>query len=295
MASPRRWEPRARQRSMRSVSHGAPTTFWRDAAYRFGRLSELRTSSTFPTIFASTQRAGGTQALTRREWQEPLIITWSRKSWARRLKHNQALVKVLYFRPNQPLATRTEYQRARRAALACSPRCVASRRTNFSSRLFVHPYRANTQMDRQIRTTEAETSVEAARNVSGNGIVAIATVTLSVRVCPSDFPEAAFPIGLLHRILVGPYGITLGASWSPDAVTADYLKKSVSEYFLAALALRTRDGIGWPAFDLVSNQESTHVRLISNHLQNSNLFRSSVTLGEQGSPSGCVPIDCRAL
>ena len=265
-----------------------------DTASCIGPVSELRTSLMSPTISTRMHRVGAAQALTRRKWQEPQIITRSRKRWSRRPKHNQSLGEVLQFRPGHSFGSRTDFQRAPLAALICSTGCAVLHTTDLLSRSCVNPYPAHTRMDRQIRITAVEHSEDTARYLSDNGIVPIATDTFPIRVCPPDLAETASPFGPLHRVLISQPGIALGELWSLDAVTADYLDKSVSEAFLTIATLRTRGGIGWPAIDLVSKQELTRVRQVSKHPQSSNLFRISVSLENQGSPPGCGPIGCRA-
>ena len=294
MASPKRRETSAGPTASISVWHWFHRRDRRDTACCIGRVSELRTSLTSPIISTRMHLAGETQALTWPKWQQPQGIARSRKRRSRRPKHDQSQGEVLQFPPDHSFRSRADDQRERRAALSRQTRCAVLRSTDFPIHLGVRPYRAHTRMDRQFRTTGVEHSVDAARYVSGNGIVAIATDTFTVRMCSPDFAKATFPIGLLHRVLVGQLGIAPGELGSLDAVTADHLDKSVSEYFLAASTLRTRGGIGWPAIDLVSRQELTRVRQISKHPQSSNLFRSSVSLENQGSPSGCDPIGARA-
>jgi hypothetical protein len=294
MASPKRRATGARPTASISVWHWFHRRDRSDTACCIGRVSELRTSLTSPINSTLMHLAGETQALTWPKWQQPQGIARSRKKWPRTSKHDQSPGEVLQFPPDHSFRSRADDQRERRAALSRQTRCAVLRSTDFPIHLGVRPYRAHTRMNRQFRTTGVEHSVDAARHVSGNGIVAIATDTLPIRVCPPDFAEATFPIGLLHLILISQPGTTPGELGSLDAVTADYPDKSVSEYFLTSATLRTRGGICWPAIDLVSRQELTRVRQISKHPQSSNLFRSSVSLENQGSPSGCDPIGARA-
>lgn len=75
-------------------------------------------------------------------------------------------------------------------------------------------------------------------------VAAIASDTYAVEVMP---PTGRDPMGFLHRMLIGQFGMALGELWWTDDLAADCAADGVYEAFLTSAPLNARGGIGSPA------------------------------------------------
>jgi kynurenine formamidase len=73
---------------------------------------------------------------------------------------------------------------------------------------------------------------------------AIASDTFAVEVVPFDASAGASPMGMLHRILIGQFGMALGELWWLDDLAADCAADGVYETFFVSAPLNAPGGIG---------------------------------------------------
>jgi kynurenine formamidase len=73
---------------------------------------------------------------------------------------------------------------------------------------------------------------------------AIAADTFAVEVVPFNMQAGAPPMGFLHRILIGQFGMALGELWWLDDLAADCAADGVYEAFLVSAPMNAPGGIG---------------------------------------------------
>ena len=76
---------------------------------------------------------------------------------------------------------------------------------------------------------------------------AIACDTYGVEVWPNDPSPAAEPMGFLHRMLIGQFGMALGELWWLKDLADDCAADGVYESFLVSSPMHAPGGIGSPA------------------------------------------------
>ena len=76
---------------------------------------------------------------------------------------------------------------------------------------------------------------------------AIASDTYGVEVFPADFSPAAQPMGFLHQMLIGQFGMALGELWWLHHLAEDSAADGIYESFLVSVPLNAPGGIGSPA------------------------------------------------
>jgi kynurenine formamidase len=74
-------------------------------------------------------------------------------------------------------------------------------------------------------------------------IAAIGSDSFAVEV----MPPGPGPLGFIHRILIGQFGMALGELWSTERLAADCVEDGVHEMFLVSAPIHGRGGIGSPA------------------------------------------------
>jgi kynurenine formamidase len=85
---------------------------------------------------------------------------------------------------------------------------------------------------------------EMCRYLWDSHVVAIASDTFAVEVFP---PDRGDPLGFLHRMLIGQFGMALGELWWTEDLAADCAADGVYEMFLTSTPLHAPGGIGSPA------------------------------------------------
>jgi kynurenine formamidase len=78
-------------------------------------------------------------------------------------------------------------------------------------------------------------------------VAAIGSDTFGVEVWPADMSQPAHPMGFLHHILIGQFGMALGELWWLSDLAADCAADGVYEAFLVSAPFNTPGGIGSPA------------------------------------------------
>jgi kynurenine formamidase len=76
---------------------------------------------------------------------------------------------------------------------------------------------------------------------------AIGSDTYAVEVWPADRRPEAHPMGFLHHILIGQFGMALGELWWLADLAADCMKDGVYEAFFVSAPFNAPGGIGSPA------------------------------------------------
>jgi kynurenine formamidase len=76
---------------------------------------------------------------------------------------------------------------------------------------------------------------------------AIGSDTFGVEVWPADMSRQAHPMGFLHHILIGQFGMALGELWWLADLAADCAADGVYEGFLVSAPFNAPGGIGSPA------------------------------------------------
>jgi hypothetical protein len=76
---------------------------------------------------------------------------------------------------------------------------------------------------------------------------AVASDTFGVEVWPNDVSPAVHPMGFLHQMLIGQFGMALGELWWLRDLADDCAADGVYESFLTSAPLNAPGGIGSPA------------------------------------------------
>jgi kynurenine formamidase len=76
---------------------------------------------------------------------------------------------------------------------------------------------------------------------------AIGSDTFAVEVWPADISPEAHPLGFLHHILIGQFGMALGELWWLADLATDCTADGVYEAFLVSAPFNAPGGIGSPA------------------------------------------------
>jgi kynurenine formamidase len=76
---------------------------------------------------------------------------------------------------------------------------------------------------------------------------AVGSDTFGVEVWPADMSPQAHPMGFLHHILIGQFGMALGELWWLADLAADCSADGVYESFLVSAPFNAPGGIGSPA------------------------------------------------
>lgn len=114
---------------------------------------------------------------------------------------------------------------------------------------FASWYLAQTQEDRakvsaDIRTPGLAHSEQMCEYLWDSHLAAVASDTFAVEVFP---PDRNTPMGFLHRVLIGQFGMALGELWWTEDLAADCDDDGVHEMFLTSAPLNAPGGIGSPA------------------------------------------------
>jgi kynurenine formamidase len=85
---------------------------------------------------------------------------------------------------------------------------------------------------------------EMCRYLWDSHVSAIASDTFAVEAFP---PDRSTPVGFLHRMLIGQFGMALGELWWTEDLAADCASDGVYEAFFSATPMHGPGGIGSPA------------------------------------------------
>lgn len=138
-----------------------------------------------------------------------------------------------------------DLERARsRTGLVYSPGDIVVLHTGFARWYLEQPRERRLQIRRHITTPGLAHSEEICRYLWDAHAAAVVTDTYAVEVFPAD---RSTPIGFLHRILIGQFGMALGELWWTEDLAADCAADGVYEALLTSAPIHATGGIGSPA------------------------------------------------
>jgi kynurenine formamidase len=94
---------------------------------------------------------------------------------------------------------------------------------------------------RNMTTPGIAQTEEMCRYLWNSHVAAVVSDTFAVEVFPAD---RSSPIGFLHRILIGQFGMALGELWWTEDLAADCAADRVCEFFVCSAPLHMPGGIG---------------------------------------------------
>jgi kynurenine formamidase len=115
--------------------------------------------------------------------------------------------------------------------------------TGFAAWYVDQPLGARTTVARAMTTPGIAPGEDMCRYLWDAHVAAVACDTFAVEVFP---PERASPLGFIHRMLIGQFGMALGELWWTEDLAADCAEDGVYEVFLVSAPLHAPGGIGSP-------------------------------------------------
>ena len=96
---------------------------------------------------------------------------------------------------------------------------------------------------RGLRTVGLVHDEEMARYLWDAHVAAVAADNPAVEVWPPGFSDGALPFGLLHRILIGQFGMAIGELWRLDDLALSCRRDGRHEVFLTVVPVNVPGGI----------------------------------------------------
>lgn len=138
-----------------------------------------------------------------------------------------------------------ELERARaRAGLEYAPGDILILHTGFARWYTGQDHERRQQIRRDSTTPGLAHGEEMCRYLWDAHFAAVASDTYAVEAFP---PDRSGPMGFLHRILIGQFGMALGELWWTEDLAADCAADGVYECLLTSAPLNSPGGIGSPA------------------------------------------------
>ncbi len=138
-----------------------------------------------------------------------------------------------------------ELERARaRAGLEYAPGDILILHTGFARWYTEQDHERRQQIRRDSTTPGLARGEEMCRYLWDAHFAAVASDTYAVEAFP---PDRSGPMGFLHRILIGQFGMALGELWWTEDLAADCAADGVYECLLTSAPLNSPGGIGSPA------------------------------------------------
>ncbi|MBV9450019.1 MAG: cyclase family protein [Streptosporangiaceae bacterium] len=138
-----------------------------------------------------------------------------------------------------------DLERARsRTGLGFSPGDVLILHTGFARWYLDQSRDRRLQIRHQVTTPGLAHTEEMCRYLWDAHVAAIVSDTFAVEAFPAD---RSTPIGFLHRILIGQFGMALGELWWTEDLAADCAQDGVYEAMLTSAPIHAAGGIGSPA------------------------------------------------
>jgi kynurenine formamidase len=131
-----------------------------------------------------------------------------------------------------------------RAGVELEPGDIVILHTGFASWYLAQRTSVRVKFQQAVTTPGIARSEEMCRYLWDAHIAAIASDTYAVESFP---PDGNHPMGFLHRMLIGQFGMALGELWWTEDLAADCAADGVYEAFLTSAPLHARGGIGSPA------------------------------------------------
>jgi kynurenine formamidase len=116
--------------------------------------------------------------------------------------------------------------------------------TGFAGWYLSQPAAERAKVPADIRTPGLAHSEDICEYLWDAHVAAVASDTFAVEVFPAD---RRTPMGFLHRVLIGQFGMALGELWWTEDLAADCEGDGVYEMFLTSAPLHAPGGIGSPA------------------------------------------------
>lgn len=138
-----------------------------------------------------------------------------------------------------------DLERARsRTSLDFCPGDILVLHTGFARWYLDQPRERRLQVRREVSTPGLAHSEEICRYLWDAHVSAVVSDTYAVEVFPVD---RATPLGFLHRILIGQFGMALGELWWTEDLAADCAADGVYEALLTSAPMNGACVIGSPA------------------------------------------------
>jgi len=115
--------------------------------------------------------------------------------------------------------------------------------TGFAAWYLSKPIGVRAEVSRTLATPGIAQGEEMCRYLWNAHVVGVASDTFAVEAFP---PERSSPMGFLHRMLIGQFGMALGELWWTEDLAADCASDGVHEVFLVSVPLHAPGGIGSP-------------------------------------------------
>jgi kynurenine formamidase len=129
----------------------------------------------------------------------------------------------------------------RRTGLGFEPGDIVLLHTGFASWYVSQRTSQRLRIQREGTTPGIAQGEDMCRYLWDAHIAAIASDTFAVEAMP---PTGRDPMGFLHRMLIGQFGMALGELWWTDELAADCADDGMYEVFLTSAPLNARGGIG---------------------------------------------------
>ena len=100
-----------------------------------------------------------------------------------------------------------------------------------------------TNVSRTLATPGIARGEDMCRYLWNAHVAAVASDTFAVEVFP---PDRGRPMGFMHRMLIGQFGMALGELWWTEDLAADCAGDGVHEVFLVSVPLHAPGAIGSP-------------------------------------------------
>ncbi|HVV10466.1 cyclase family protein [Amycolatopsis sp.] len=143
-----------------------------------------------------------------------------------------------------------DLERARRAAgVEFLPGDVIILRTGFLRWYDSLPARERRRISTRedLRACGLEHTEDMARYLWNTHAAAVASDAPSLEVWPMDRSAEQFPFGILHRFLLGQFGMGIGELWALETLAARCAERGRHEFFLTSAPLHSMAGVGSPA------------------------------------------------
>lgn len=132
----------------------------------------------------------------------------------------------------------------RRAGVELRPGDILVIHTGFAAWYLNLPAAERPRVSQSLAAPGVAHGEEMCRYLWDSHIAAIASDTFAVEVMPPGHPG---PLGFIHRILIGQFGMALGELWWTEDLAADCAADGVHEMFLVSAPINGPGGIGSPA------------------------------------------------
>jgi kynurenine formamidase len=131
-----------------------------------------------------------------------------------------------------------------RAKVEYQPGDVLVIHTGFAAWYLSQPVATRAQVSRTLAAPGIAQGEQMCRYLWDAHVAAVVSDTFAVEAFPPDREQ---PMGFMHRMLIGQFGMALGELWWTEDLAADCAEDGVCEVFLTSTPLHVPGGIGSPA------------------------------------------------